>query len=98
MFCGKAFNAVTKKLFHDSNSKRGGVLMHAKVSCPNGTGSSQSHARSSLRYLSQGRIPSASRAATAPTASAKRMRWRMRMRAWVAGCTWAAIISQGQLG
>jgi len=32
MFCAKAFNAVTKKLFHDSNSKRGGVLMHAKVS------------------------------------------------------------------
>lgn len=33
MFCGKAFNAVTRRLFHDSNSKRGGVLMHAKVSC-----------------------------------------------------------------
>jgi tyrosyl-DNA phosphodiesterase-1 len=32
MFCGKAFNGVTKKLFHDANSKRGGVLMHSKVS------------------------------------------------------------------
>lgn len=32
MFCGKAFNSVTKRLFHDSNSKRGGVLMHAKAS------------------------------------------------------------------
>ena len=31
MFCGKAFNAVTKKLFHDANSKRGGALMHSKV-------------------------------------------------------------------
>ncbi|WVR06341.1 hypothetical protein IAU60_003372 [Kwoniella sp. DSM 27419] len=31
MFCGKAFNAVTRPLFHDANSKRGGVLMHAKM-------------------------------------------------------------------
>lgn len=31
MFCGKAWNKVTAPLFHDSNSKRGGVLMHAKV-------------------------------------------------------------------
>lgn len=32
MFCGRGFNSVTKKLFFDANSKRGGVLMHAKVS------------------------------------------------------------------
>ena len=32
MFVGKSWNANTKKLFYDSNSKRGGVLMHAKVS------------------------------------------------------------------
>lgn len=32
MFSGKAFTSVTKPLFHDANSKRGGVLMHAKVS------------------------------------------------------------------
>ena len=31
MFCAKAFNSVTRHLFHDANSKRGGVLMHAKV-------------------------------------------------------------------
>ena len=29
MFSGKAFNSVTRPLFHDANSKRGGVLMHA---------------------------------------------------------------------
>jgi len=32
MFCSKAMNSVTRPLFHDANSKRGGVLMHAKVS------------------------------------------------------------------
>lgn len=32
MFSGKAFSSVTRPLFHDANSKRGGVLMHAKVS------------------------------------------------------------------
>ncbi len=32
MFCGKALNSVTRPLFHDANSKRGGVLMHAKAS------------------------------------------------------------------
>ena len=31
MFCGKAMSAVTRPLFYDANSKRGGVLMHAKV-------------------------------------------------------------------
>ncbi|WVF69182.1 hypothetical protein IAT40_003957 [Kwoniella sp. CBS 6097] len=31
MFCGKAFNNVTKGLFYDANSKRGGVLMHTKM-------------------------------------------------------------------
>ncbi|OCF43592.1 hypothetical protein I317_02610 [Kwoniella heveanensis CBS 569] len=31
MFCGKAFNSVTKGLFYDANSKRGGVLMHTKM-------------------------------------------------------------------
>ncbi|KAK8858572.1 hypothetical protein IAR55_002801 [Kwoniella newhampshirensis] len=31
MFAGKAFNKVTQPLFHDANSKRGGVLMHAKM-------------------------------------------------------------------
>lgn len=31
MFCGKAINAVTRPLFRDSNSKRGGILMHSKV-------------------------------------------------------------------
>ena len=33
MFVGKSWTAGTKKLFYDSNSKRGGALMHAKVSC-----------------------------------------------------------------
>jgi hypothetical protein len=32
MFVGKAWHKVTQPLFHDANSKRGGVLMHAKVS------------------------------------------------------------------
>jgi hypothetical protein len=32
MFVGKGWNKVTQPLFHDANSKRGGVLMHAKVS------------------------------------------------------------------
>jgi tyrosyl-DNA phosphodiesterase-1 len=36
MFCSKAMNSVTRPLFHDANSKRGGVLMHAKVSLPRG--------------------------------------------------------------
>ncbi|ORX40109.1 hypothetical protein BD324DRAFT_258111 [Kockovaella imperatae] len=31
MFCGKGMNSLTRPLFHDANSKRGGVLMHAKV-------------------------------------------------------------------
>ncbi|ORY28448.1 hypothetical protein BCR39DRAFT_201434 [Naematelia encephala] len=31
MFCGKAMNGVTRHLFHDANSKRGGVLMHCKM-------------------------------------------------------------------
>ncbi|EIW73567.1 hypothetical protein TREMEDRAFT_70993 [Tremella mesenterica DSM 1558] len=31
MFCGKAFTANTKHLFHHSESKRGGVLMHTKM-------------------------------------------------------------------
>ncbi|WWD04867.1 hypothetical protein V865_002938 [Kwoniella europaea PYCC6329] len=31
MFCGKAFNNVTRGLFRDSRSKRGGVLMHTKM-------------------------------------------------------------------
>ncbi|KAK4689554.1 tyrosyl-DNA phosphodiesterase 1, partial [Tremellales sp. Uapishka_1] len=31
MFCGRAYNSVTARLFHDANSKRGGVLMHSKV-------------------------------------------------------------------
>ncbi|WVQ83069.1 hypothetical protein IAT38_005207 [Cryptococcus sp. DSM 104549] len=31
MFAGKGWNTATKPLFHDSNSKRGGVLMHSKV-------------------------------------------------------------------
>lgn len=31
MFVGQAWKAVTKRLFHDANSKRGGVLMHSKV-------------------------------------------------------------------
>jgi hypothetical protein len=32
MFMGQAWKAVTKHLFHDANSRRGGVLMHSKVS------------------------------------------------------------------
>lgn len=32
IFAGKGWNANTKDLFYDSNSKRGGILMHAKVS------------------------------------------------------------------
>jgi tyrosyl-DNA phosphodiesterase-1 len=32
MFVGKGWNKLTSKLFHDANSKRGGVLMHVKVS------------------------------------------------------------------
>jgi tyrosyl-DNA phosphodiesterase-1 len=32
MFLGKSWNDTTKKLFYDANSKRGGALMHAKVS------------------------------------------------------------------
>ncbi|WWC88676.1 uncharacterized protein L201_003589 [Kwoniella dendrophila CBS 6074] len=31
MFCGKAFNDVTRNLFRDSRSKRGGILMHTKM-------------------------------------------------------------------
>ena len=31
MFVGKSWKVVTKHLFHDANSKRGGVLMHSKV-------------------------------------------------------------------
>ena len=31
MFCGKSFSPTTRHLFHDANSKRGGVLMHSKV-------------------------------------------------------------------
>jgi tyrosyl-DNA phosphodiesterase-1 len=29
---GQSWKAVTKHLFHDANSRRGGVLMHSKVS------------------------------------------------------------------
>jgi hypothetical protein len=32
MFVGKSWTSGTKKLFYDANSKRGGALMHAKVS------------------------------------------------------------------
>lgn len=32
MFSGKSFSDKTSSLFHDANSKRGGVLMHTKVS------------------------------------------------------------------
>ena len=32
MFVGSSWKATTKHLFHDANSKSGGVLMHAKVS------------------------------------------------------------------
>lgn len=34
MFCGKAWSKApaARPLFHDANSKRGGVLMHSKVS------------------------------------------------------------------
>lgn len=32
IFAGKGWNANTKGLFYDSNSKRGGILMHSKVS------------------------------------------------------------------
>ena len=32
MFMGQSWKAVTKHLFHDANSRRGGVLMHSKVS------------------------------------------------------------------
>ncbi|CAK9780729.1 unnamed protein product [Cutaneotrichosporon oleaginosum] len=31
MFCGSAFSDRTRSLFHDANSKRGGVLMHTKM-------------------------------------------------------------------
>jgi tyrosyl-DNA phosphodiesterase-1 len=31
MFVGQSWKVVTKHLFHDANSKRGGVLMHSKV-------------------------------------------------------------------
>ncbi|KJE03342.1 tyrosyl-DNA phosphodiesterase 1 [Cryptococcus gattii NT-10] len=31
IFAGKGWNANTKDLFYDSNSKRGGILMHAKM-------------------------------------------------------------------
>lgn len=31
MFCGSAFKPETAPLFHDANSKRGGVLMHTKM-------------------------------------------------------------------
>ncbi|AAW43200.2 expressed protein [Cryptococcus deneoformans JEC21] len=31
IFAGKGWNANTKYLFYDSNSKRGGILMHAKM-------------------------------------------------------------------
>lgn len=31
IFAGKGWNANTKDLFYDSNSKRGGILMHSKV-------------------------------------------------------------------
>lgn len=31
MFCGTSYNDKTRSLFHDANSKRGGVLMHTKV-------------------------------------------------------------------
>lgn len=31
MFVGQSWKVVTKQLFHDANSKRGGVLMHSKV-------------------------------------------------------------------
>ncbi len=32
MFCGSAYTDRTASLFHDANSKRGGVLMHTKAS------------------------------------------------------------------
>lgn len=32
MFVGKAWGSSVKTLFHHARSKRGGVLMHAKVS------------------------------------------------------------------
>lgn len=32
MFVGAGWKDETRQLFHDSNSQRGGVLMHAKVS------------------------------------------------------------------
>jgi tyrosyl-DNA phosphodiesterase-1 len=31
MFVGQSWKVVTKHLFHEANSKRGGVLMHSKV-------------------------------------------------------------------
>jgi len=31
MFCGTGFKRETAHLFHDANSKRGGVLMHTKM-------------------------------------------------------------------
>jgi hypothetical protein len=31
MFCGSGFKPATASLFHDANSKRGGVLMHTKM-------------------------------------------------------------------
>ena len=34
MFVGSAWQNDTKSLFYDSNSKRGGVLLHAKVRRP----------------------------------------------------------------
>jgi tyrosyl-DNA phosphodiesterase-1 len=38
MFVGKSWKVVTKHLFHNANSKRGGVLMHSKVSLVFGFG------------------------------------------------------------
>lgn len=31
MFCGSGFSSETASLFHDANSKCGGVLMHTKM-------------------------------------------------------------------
>lgn len=50
MFCGKAFSGVTRQLFYDANSKRGGVLMHAKVSGSHDRRASMSDATSRFLY------------------------------------------------
>ena len=73
MFCGKAYNAVTKHLFHDAKSKRGGVLVHSKVGWVVSTGqNSESSCIKVLMALFEPRPDSLGFQSTPPRGGGKR--------------------------